>query len=84
MINIQTDGSDYTDDEHSTNKHHTAEENLHVNTDKRIKLKNKCFWSIQIILSKKFCITLSDQHRIIRTKRVPDFIGSLKLMHKCL
>ena len=81
MIYIQTDSSDNTVEDI------ISEEYLHVITDKKdevLKLKNKCFWSIQIILSKKLCITLSDQNRIIRTKRVLDFIGSLKLMHKCL
>ena len=45
MIYIQTDGSDYTVEDI------ISEEYLHVITDKKdevLKLKNKCFWSIEI------------------------------------
>jgi len=45
MIYIQIDGSDYTVEDI------ISEEYLHVITDKKdgvLKLKNKCFWSIEI------------------------------------
>ena len=62
MIYIQTDGSDYTVEDI------ISEEYLHVITDKKdevLKLKNKCFWFIEITISKFYLMPKVDEQMFI-------------------